>query len=320
MAAPLFNAAALTFFIEDAGSMGLTNRTRMQLGVKGILEPKDLKEFDEDGMKMIFANLFKPPKVPAAGAAAIAAGSPREIQTFEVLAKSKMQLMRAMLIAKFYNDIGCPMDPDNMTWPVIKQFLEQWNALMECKKADHGSPPKLTKTQAVHKWADLFVLHLSQKVGVCNTPLDYVVRAIARVDPTPPACEPGDPHSGETGSIDGNLPACMPHNHSLYKVDNGLTFDMIKVAVQGHEVAATIAPFCRKWDGRGALLDLQSQHAGKAIYDQLMKDAENILKNRTWSGMTSVTLIQHMGLHQKAYITLNECAEHIPVKVPNDRA
>ena len=59
---------------------------RMQLGVDGILEPKDFKEFDEDGMKTFFANLFKPPKVPAAGAAAIATGHLREIQAFEVSA------------------------------------------------------------------------------------------------------------------------------------------------------------------------------------------------------------------------------------------
>jgi hypothetical protein len=231
-----------------------------------------------------------------------------------------MQLLGAMLIAKFYNDIGSPLDPDNMTWPVIKQFIEQWKALMEHKKADHGSPPKLTKTQAVHKWVDLFILHLSQKVGVGNAPLDYVVRAIARVDPTPPAQQPGDPHSVETGSINGNLTACMPHNHPLYKVDNGLTFNMIEVAVWGHNITATIAPFLCKRDGRGALLTLQSQHAGKTIYDQLVKDAENVLKNRTWSGTTSFTLIQHMGLHWKAYITLTKCAEHIPVEVPNDRA
>jgi hypothetical protein len=96
----------------------------------------------------------------------------------------------------------------------------------------------------------------------------------------------------------------MPHNHPLYKVDNGLTFNMIEGTVRGHDVAATIAPFRRTWDGRRALLALQSQHAGKAINDQLVKDAENILKNRTWSGATSVTLIQHMGLHWKAYITL----------------
>jgi hypothetical protein len=227
MAAQLFNGAALTFFFEDHGSMGLSHHKRTQLSVKGITEPKDFKEFDKDGMKTIFANLFKPPKVPVTGVVAIATGRLHEIQAFEVSAKLKMQLMGAMLIAKCYNDILRPLDPDNMTWLIIKCFLEQWKALMECKKADHSLPPKLTKTQAVHKWVDLFVLHLSQKVGVRNARLDYVVRAIARVDPTPPDREPGDPHSAETGSIDGNFTARMPHNHPLYKVDNSLTFDMI---------------------------------------------------------------------------------------------
>jgi hypothetical protein len=112
----------------------------------------------------------------------------------------------------------------------------------------------------------------------------------------------------------------MPHNHPLCKVDNGAVFDMIKSTVCGHNVAATIAPFRCAQDGRGALLALQSQHAGKAIYDQLVKEAENVLKNQQWSGTTSATLTQHMGLHRKAFITLSECAKHIPIEVPNDRA
>ncbi len=102
--------------------------------------------------------------------------------------------------------------------------------------------------------------------------------------------------------------------------NNGAVFDMIKSTVHGHNVAATIAPFCCARDGHGALLALQSQHAGKAIYDQLVKEAENVLKNQQWSGTTSANLSQHMGLHQKAFISLSECAEHIPVEVPNDCA
>ena len=65
---------------------------------------------------------------------------------------------------------------------------------------------------------------------------------------------------------------------------------------------------------------MKSQHAGKAIYDQLVKEAENVLKNRLWSGTTSITLQQHIGFHQKAFINLSECAEQIPVDVPNERA
>jgi hypothetical protein len=128
-----------------------------------------------------------------------------------------MRLKGAMLIAKFYDNIDRPLDPDNMSWIVSKNFLEQWRALMERKKADHGASPKLTKTQAVNKWVDLFILYLSQTVGVYNAPLDYIVRAIAAVNATPPTCQLGNPHSVKTGSIDGNLTARMLHNHPLYK-------------------------------------------------------------------------------------------------------
>ena len=99
MAAQLFDAAALTLFFKDANNMGLSHRTRLQLAVEGITEPKDFKEFNNNGMTVIFTNLLKPPKVPALGAAARAAGNLQEIQAYEVSARSKMRLKGAMLIA-----------------------------------------------------------------------------------------------------------------------------------------------------------------------------------------------------------------------------
>jgi len=132
----LFDAAVLDVFFEDAGSMGLSNRTRLQLAQKGIADPEDFKEFDENGLNAIFSNLYKPPKIPAIGATAIAAGRLREIQAYDESAKSKMRLKGAMIIIKFYDDVRHPLDPDNMAWPVIKRFLEQWKALMERKKAE----------------------------------------------------------------------------------------------------------------------------------------------------------------------------------------
>jgi hypothetical protein len=76
-------------------------------------------------MMAIFTNLLKPPKVPATGMAACAAGTLQEIQAYEVSAKSKMRLKEARLIAKFYDNVGHPLDPDNMSLSMIKCFLEQ---------------------------------------------------------------------------------------------------------------------------------------------------------------------------------------------------
>ncbi len=223
--------------------------------VEGITTPKDFKEFNEGGMMAIFTNLLKPPKVPVQGAAAHAAKTLRKIQAYEVSAKSKMRLKGAMLISKFYDDVGRPLDPENMLWPVIKRFLKQWKALMERKKADHGRLPKLTKNQAVHKWVNSLVLHLSQRVGVCNAPLDYIVWAFADVDPIPPAHKDGDPHLIETGSINGDLTGRMPHNYPLFKVDNGMTFNMIEMRPRCCRYHCSLS-LCTKWTWSSARITI----------------------------------------------------------------
>jgi hypothetical protein len=68
------------------------------------------------------------------------------------------------------------------------------------------------------------------------------------------------------------------------------------------------------------MLALKSQHAGKAIWDRLVKEAKHTLSNKVWSGNTPTTLAQHMCMHCHAWITLTECAKHIPVDMLNDRA
>jgi hypothetical protein len=207
-----------------------------------------------------------------------------------------------------------------MMWLVIKRFLDQWKALMEFKKEDHGLAPKLTKSCPAYKWLESFHLHLGKKVGVCNAPLSYVVRAVADVPAIAPPCQAGEPHSEVNESIEGNMAARMLHTHALYKIDNGLVFDLVENAVCGSDFASTIAPFCKTLNGRSAMNALKTQHAGKAIWDRLVKEADHILSNKIWSGNTPTTLSQHMGMHRHADITMTECAEHIPVDVPNEQA
>ncbi len=298
--------------------MALSLRTRLQLVHERITVPDNFIDFDAERLEGIFLNLLKLPKVPAAGAVALAAGCLCKIMAYEVLVKSKMRLKGALKIAKFYENVGRDLDPQNMTWLVIKCFLEQWKALMERKKEDFGPPPKLTKHYPVHKWMESMVLHLGQKVGVCDAPLAYVVWAEAIMPAVPPPFQAGEPHSEEHGSIEGDLVGHMTHNHALCKVDNGSVFNMIESSTQGSDVTSSIAPFRKTCDGRGALNALKTQHARKAIYNCLVKEAEQTLSNKVWNGNTTTTLASHMGAQRKAWITMQECADHVPVDVLND--
>jgi hypothetical protein len=99
----------------------------------------------------------------------------------------------------------------------------------------------------MHKWLELFVLCLCQKVGVHECPLEYVVREVAAVAAVPPPLLAREPHSEvHGGSIKGNMIAHMSHVYPLFKVDNSAVFELIETAVQGTAVAALIAPFCRE--------------------------------------------------------------------------
>jgi hypothetical protein len=109
-------------------------------------------------------------------------------------------------------------------------------------------------------------------------------------------------------------------SHPLFKVDNGAVFKMTEMAVHGTVIAASIAPFCCNQNGCRAFVEIRAQHAGKDVWAKLVKETETILQTHKWSGTTNVTLAQHMGRHCQAFIMLTECAEHIPVDVPNDRS
>ncbi len=316
-----FTAAQITLFFQDQAYMSLTACTATALVAKGIAIPDDLFEFDKEGMELIFRNLHKPAKVLCAGAAGVSSEL-QEIMAYEMLARYQIRLMIGAAVPKFYNYIGCTLDPDNMMWTVIQCFHEQHKALLARKVGDSTyAPPKLTKNFSTYKWLELFVLCLCQKIGMHHCPLEYVVRDILAVPVVAPPLEPLKLHSIEHGgSIEGNMIARMSHGHPLFKAGNGAIFELIKNLVRGTVIAALIAPFCHTRDGCAAFMAIRAQHAGKDIWDKLHKEAESVLQTQKWSCTVNVTLAQHMGKHHQAYITLTECAEHIPVDVPNEHS
>ena len=62
---------------------------------------------------------------------------------------------------------------DDLLWPVMKSFNEQWKALLEKKAANAGDPPKLDKNKLFHRWKEQAEQYLTQKIGVQNVPLTY---------------------------------------------------------------------------------------------------------------------------------------------------
>ena len=309
-------AAQLTAFWTNPAQMGLSARTRTQIAAEGLVTPDDFEDFnDEADLEGLFKLLLKPPKVMVGiGNNAVLT----EVAAYVIPAKTMIRLHGVRLIMAYYRMVGRAVEADDLLWPVVKSFVEQWKALLEKKKADVGQAPKLTKDRVIHKWLESFQQYLSDKIGVRNGPFTYLTRPQV----APPVLlprEPGEPYSNNFTSIEDELRFCLPHVHNLYRPDNNALYQMIERATTGHDVGATIAPFRRTQDGRGAILAIISQHAGRHVWDKIVKEANSVLQTRTWSGTTSITLLQHISGQRKAHIQLIEASDHAPADVPNNR-
>ena len=112
----------------------------------------------------------------------------------------------------------------------------------------------------------------------------------------------------------------MSHTHALFKLDNAEVFDLLETAVHGSDIAPTIAPFRKLRNGRGALQAIKNQHAGVRVWDDIVKTAKEVMGgSRKLTGLSSFILAQQCNLHRKAYISLGEAADHVPVQIPDER-
>ncbi len=285
------------------------------MALEGLVVPDDFADFAEkEDLESLFKLLLKPAKI-AHGAH----GALREIASYAIPAKSQIRLDGARKAVLYYNLVGRPLEPADMGWPVIKNFVEQWKALTEKKTADAGKLPFLTKDKLVYKWIEQMNQYLDNVIGVRNAPYTYLTRPDANPPAILAARAVNQPYSGDYESIEHEMKFCVTHNHTLGKADNSALFYILEKSVQGHDVAATIAPFKRTADGRGAYLAIKNQHAGRSVWDQVVKDATATLQTSTWTGTTSITLLQHTSLQRRAYIMLTEAAEQVPAEIPGPR-
>ena len=187
------------------------------MAAEGLTTPDDFKDFPEkDDLEGLFKQLLKPAKTPGLGANAL----PQKVAMFVVPEKSMICLHGVQIIVLYYKMVGCTIEPGDLLWPVVKNSVEQWKALLEKKDVKVGQPPRLTKDMLVYKWLESFHQHISEKIGVRNAPLTYLtcptIAAPAALLPQTAL----QPFSLNYFSIEEELRFCITHTHNLFQADN----------------------------------------------------------------------------------------------------
>ena len=91
-------------------------------------------------------------------------------------------------------------------------------------------------------------------------------------------------YHGENVSLHEEIVAKFSNNGSIYKYDNTLVYMKIYRAAKVTSVESTINTFYCHKDGRGAFLDLISNHADDTNYRVILKKRMNLLHNIQWNG------------------------------------
>ena len=144
----------------------------------------------------------------------------------------------------------------------MSNFEIQWKALKEIKDEHDPEIPKIAKVLPTIKWTEAFQDFLNRDIGDRMFPLAYEIRIDSQVPDNVPPLAVNQPHSTEHGSVEGELVARAALTYALYRDDNSVVYYHLEAAARGTSYAASIKPFQRGKDGRGAWKALTSQYAG----------------------------------------------------------
>ena len=281
---------------------------------------EDIGDFDKDDIEQLAANLRRPAgRIPDPNQGA-AQGATIPTPAFVFGAKSQQRLVLAAKLIRYYEAVGRTVTTSNIMWgTVIKNFAVQWKALEENKKAEKPAAPKISKALPVIKWSEAFTDYLHRVIGAQMAPFAYIIRDEAVV-PAIGAIATDKPHSEQHGSIEVELLARASHDHPLYRDDNATVYFSLEEAARGTPYAASIKPFQRAKDGRGAMRAIKSQYAGNDKWEAEIKKHEQLLHTREWKGQSHFTLDKFIAQHRNAYVSMQAASEHVTYQLPNEHS
>ena len=313
--------AQTTVFFENPDQLGIPHRTMVQIQREGIQAVADLADFEKQELQQLADNLRKPGRrIPDPNPNA-APGETIPLPSFTDGAKSQRRLTVACYLVRFYQTVGRDLTAANIQWnQVMSNFEIQWKALKDRKDEDDPDVPKITKASPIIKWTEGFQDFLHRVIGAMMIPLEYVIRIDPQVPGVAPTLAPNQPHSTEHGSVESELIARASHTHALFRDDNSVVYYHFEEATRGTCYAASIKPFQKVQDGRGAWKALTNQYAGKDKWEAEIKCQEQNLHTRIWKGQSSFSLENFVSQHRNAYVSMQVIAEHVQCQLSNENS
>ena len=315
----VLTAAQTIAFFESPDQMGIPHASMVQMQLEWIQSIADLADFEIDSLQQLADNLRQPGGRIADPDPNAPAGATIPTPAFTYGAKSQKRLTVACDLIRYYQTVGRDLTAANIQWnQAMNNFEIQWKALKERKDEDDPDVPKITKALPIIKWTEAFQDFLNRVIGARMLPLAYVIQIDPQVQGNAPPLAANQPHSTEHGSVEVELVARAAQAHALFRDDNSVVYYHLEEATRQTSYAASIKPFQRGNDGRGAWKALITQYEGKDKWEAEIKHQEQLLHTRVWKGQSNFSLENFISQHSNAYVSMQASAEHVQYQLPNE--
>jgi hypothetical protein len=233
---------------------------------------------------------------------------------------SFMRLATACHAVRYYKTTARTISPGMMRWQhTLKNFHDGLKALQALMEKAAPEIPRISRAMPVMKWAPAFEIVMESTYGTRDfLPLMYVIRKEPIPTDPPPALLANRPYSEEHGSLRSELIARASHDHVNFDEDNGLVFDALELATRGTKLAASIQPFRRRRDGRGAFIAIMGHYLGEDKWVKEFKRSEGIIHTSKWKSTGNQSLETFIAMHWNAYQLMLAASQHVPQQLPNE--
>jgi hypothetical protein len=200
-------------------------------------------------------------------------------------------------------------------------FEIQWKALKDKKVGDTPDVSKITKTLPITNWTEAFTDFLDRVIGVRTIPLCYVIREEVQVPAVTPPLATDQQHPTKHGSVEAELIARSSHQHLLFRGGNANVYHYLEEATtRSTSYSASIKPFQRTKDGRGAWIALVSQITGTDKWEAEIKRQEQLQHMRVWKGQSNFSIEKFVSQHRYVFVSMQACAQHVQYQLPNEHS
>ena len=233
---------------------------------------------------------------------------------------SFMRILTACHAVRYYNTVGRTITPGMMRWNhTLKNFHEGLKALRALTEKAAPEIPRISRAVPVMKWAPAFEIVMESTYGTRDfLPLMYVIRKEVHPADPPPSIVINRPYSEEFGSLRAELIARASHDHVNFDEDNGLVFDAIELSTRGTKLAASIQPFRRQRNGRGAYNAIIGHYLGEDKWVKEFKKSEGIIHGSKWKSTGNQSLETFIAMHRNSYQQMLSASQHVPQQLPNE--